>query len=133
MGTIQKYLKEIRDAEQKRIEAVTVDQAMVTNHVQSIIEHVADATRSKYLQQLIDLDDKATGLEVELVETKQNYDELSADFEDGQLSVAEMVDVETTLRDKVAEASRTIEQLLVVLDSITKRIGVVVEEKKKVT
>jgi len=169
MGTIQKYLKEIRDAEaavtdddtEQKIEPVTVDQAMVTNHVQTIIEHVADATRSKYLQKLIDLDKKTAGLEFELSESKRNFDELAVDFEEEQAAVSELKGVETVLREKFEESKRNYEQLeqaqidatasfeeklvqvrlehknevmtlkaaneqlLTVVDSITKRIGVV--------
>lgn len=120
MGTIQKYLKELRedeaveeatDTEQQQIEAVTVDPAMVADHVKTIIEHVTTATRSTYLQQLIELDAKVEGLEVELTETKQNYEELAADFEQQVEQNKGLIDSISDYQDRIMGADLAIEQL----------------------
>jgi len=97
MSTIQKYLNEIRleEAEadpadqQQQLAAVDVDPAMVANHVKTIVEHVANATRSSYLQQLIDQEAKVARLEVELAEMQESYDELAEDFEEAQEGMKE--------------------------------------------
>jgi len=161
MSTIQKYLNEIRlevseadpADQQQQLAAVDVDPAIVANHVKTIVEHVANATRSSYLQQLIDLGAKAARLEVELAEMQESYDELAEDFEEAQEGMKEDTGAWELQNSKInalegeLEATRAAaqseidalnhahknevlglksanEQLEKVIESITKRIGV---------
>jgi len=159
MSTIQKFLKEIRLEEadpetEQQLEAVVIDQALVASHVKTIVENVALATRSTYLQQLIEQGAKVAKLEVELAEMQESYDELAQDFEEAQegmkedtgaweLQNSKISGLEEELGATRAAARSEIdalnhahahevlglksanEQLEKVIESITKRIGVV--------
>jgi len=163
MSTIQKYLNEIRLEESEaeadpvapqQLEAVVIDQSMIENHVKTIVEQVAQATRSTYLQQLIEFRAQVDGLTDELKTAQENYDELAEDYEELQGSIKEdtgawelqnskIIGLEGELEvtrlaaeaevDELSNAhAREVlglqaanEQLEKIITAITKRIGVV--------
>jgi len=148
MSTIQKFLNEIRleeaeaDPADQQQQLAAVDPAMVANHVKTIVEHVANATRSTYLQQLIDQGAKVARLEVELAEMQESYDELAEDYEEAQEGIKEDTEALELQNAKISGLEEEIdalnhahahevlglksanEQLESVIESITKRIGI---------
>lgn len=136
MGTIQKYLNEIREEYAKAEEAsaegekaevmpVYVDKKMVQEYMQVIIENVSAATRSQYLEQIINLTSSNEELELALKTEKTNYAELEADYEE---QVAKKEGFEMLTKEN-AEALKAQETLMVEKQNEFEKI---IQERNKV-